>query len=153
MEVGNLNRRLTESEDLRVKLEEAHELFQSMTNKVTAVEREGSESKRSREEVHTRITETETALVAAQRTNAVLVAEIIKRHDHANNLVESWTVVKATVEGLQCGELKPCTSPLLRRFNDVGVMHSQQVCDCHQRARSGRGGSESCDSRGGPRDG
>ena len=99
MEVGSLNRRLAESEDLRVKLEEAHELFQSMTNKLTAVEREESDLKRSREEVHTRITETEAALVAVQRTNAVLVAEIIKRHDHANNLVESWRVVKATMEG------------------------------------------------------
>ena len=115
MEVGNLNRRLAESEDLRVKLEEAHELFQSMTNKLTAVEREGSYLKRSREEVNTRLTETEATLAAVKRTHASLVAKIHKRHDHAKNLVESWRAVKATMEGLQCGELKPCTSPLLCR--------------------------------------
>ena len=142
MKVGSLNRRLAESEDLRAKLEEARELFQSTNNKLTVVEREARDLKRSREEVHIRITEAEAALIAVQRTSAILVAEIKKRHDHANNIVESWRAVKATMDGLQCGELKPCTSPLLRRFNNVGMMQSQQVCDCHRRARSGRRGSE-----------
>ena len=151
--MSNLSRRLVESEDLRVKLEEAPELFQSTNDKVTGSEREARYLKLSREELNTRLTETEAALAAVQRTNPILVAEIKKRHDHANNIVETWRVVKATMEGLQCGEPKPRTSPLLRRFNNIGVMQSQKVCDCHQRARSGRGGSESCDSPGGPRDG
>ena len=142
MEVGNLNRRLAESEDLRVKLEEAHELFQSMNNKLTVVECEARDLKRSREEVHTRITETEAALVAVKETNAILVAEIQKRHNHANKIVESWRVVKATMEKLQCGELKPCTFPSLRCFYDLGMVQSQRVCHFCLRARSGRGGSE-----------
>lgn len=116
--MGNLNGRLAESEDLRVKLEEARELIQSMDEKLTMVEREARDLKRSREKVHTKITETEAALVAMKRTNGNLVAEIQKRHDHANKIVESWRVVKATIGELQCGELKPCTFPLLRCFHD-----------------------------------
>ncbi|CAK0778771.1 hypothetical protein CVIRNUC_004645 [Coccomyxa viridis] len=107
LEVSNLSRRLVESEDLRVKLEEAPELFQSTNDKVTGSEREARYLKRSREELNTRLTETEAALAAVQRTNPILVAEIKKRHDHANNIVETWRVVKATMEGLQCGEPKP----------------------------------------------
>ena len=116
LEVGLLNGRLAESKDLRVKLDEAHELFQSLNDKLMVVECETRDLKRSREELHTRFTETEAALIAVKRTNAILVADIHKRHDSANKIVESWKVIKATMEDFQCGEPKPCTLPLLWCF-------------------------------------
>ena len=118
LEVGLLNGRLGESEDLRVKLEEARELIQSMDDKLTVVQREAWDLKRSREEVHTKIKETEVALVAVKRTNATLLAEIQKKHDYAEKIMESWSVIKATMEEFQCGELDPRTYSLHWCFAD-----------------------------------
>lgn len=76
--------------------------------------------KRSRVEVHTRITETEAALIAVKRTNATLVAEIQKRHDYAEKIVESWKVIKATMEDFQCGEPKPLNVEALTDATPLG---------------------------------
>ncbi|CAL5226690.1 g9541 [Coccomyxa viridis] len=97
LEINTLKGQLGEAEEVRIQLEQAHDMFKSLDDRLKAADLEGNR----------RIAEKEKELVAARAVNAMLVAEIRERHEFAEKIRENWRVVKATVETFQCGEVKP----------------------------------------------
>ena len=107
VEIDTLKGRLGESDVMRMELEEASGVIQSLNDKLRAAEQEAWESKLSRAEGDALHAEREKELEAVKGMNANLVGEVRERYEFAEKIRDNWRVIKATVETFQCGEVAP----------------------------------------------